>query len=423
MFAASAAGQYARLREAIKNVMEEIGGALLPGLTRAADSLRGWVTQLRTSTQFHDALRSSITILGTAFHAVGLAITSVAPALRLFARTASDVARFAGAGGILAAAAAWKSVTVAIGLATSIQARYATTVKGTATAEAQAAALQEAYSAAIEENTAVLLVNIETLRAHAIALGADAAAFDATVAAAGLSAARTAAATEQTAVAASRASRAFAFLGGTTTLVQLAAIGLGFGLYKLLTRETELEKQNKRLTETFTGLAGAIGAVKDNQDKLADLRLEVPSLKAARDAAKLAVERDREALATSKAAKASLEYRTLQNQLASDQSALASSGEGASRRNQLRGDTARRVAEEQVHAQHLVQQAINETRDLGRQAAQSAAADPRGRFATTLMTRTRRTRRSGARQRSTITSRASPGRYKKSATSPAPSST
>ncbi len=329
VFAASAAGQYARLREAIKNVMEEIGGAMLPGLAKAAEGLRGWVVQLRQSEQFHETLRGTIGALGTVFHSVGLAIQTAAPALQLFARAAADVARVAGAGGILAAAAAYKSVTIAIGAATAIQAKYATTLKGSVGAEAEAAAVEQAYTAALEANTIALEANVVALRAHALSIGADVAAMEAALAGIGLTSAKAATSVEEVGVSAAKTGGLLALLGAglrslisPQTAIAIGAAGLAFGIYKLVTRESDWDRANDRVKGSIEGLRGALINLHVEEEKLSRLKLEIPTLKAAVAQAKLAVETDRAALATSSAGHQTLEYRNLQAQLASDTAAL-----------------------------------------------------------------------------------------------------
>ena len=114
----------------------------------------------------------------------------------------------------------------------------------------------------------------------------------------------------------------FTLAGGWTTI---AAVGIGaiaFGLFKLFTQETDVERANNRLADSFArldeGLARSTGLAKDYAAALSSIKSDRVAIQVAQANVALA----QQALATTSAAHGSAEYQSLVAQLASSLDAL-----------------------------------------------------------------------------------------------------
>ncbi|MFL5309684.1 MAG: hypothetical protein ACJ79H_04430, partial [Myxococcales bacterium] len=191
-FAASAAGQWARFHEEVQNVMEDIGTAMLPGLSAGAAGLREFIAEARKSGEFTDLLSGSAKTFGTVFHGMGEVAHAVGPPLGVAAKEAAAFVHAVGGGHILAIVAGYKVFGLVVGTAAKAEGLLAGASRASAGAQSAEAGSSAALTAAIEANTVAL-------RANVAALGGEVAGLEAmTVASAETGAATKASATKFT---------------------------------------------------------------------------------------------------------------------------------------------------------------------------------------------------------------------------------
>lgn len=333
-FAKTAAGSYARLRESIKNVMEDIGKSLLPGLTRSALGVQRWIEALRKSPKFVNGLKGAVGALGEAFHIAGTFIQAVGPTLLQLASAAGDAAKAIGAPALITAVAVYKGLSIAVGLVTTAQAKLAASstaqVAGenaVSAAQAKATATTAALTVALEANTVAAAENATVLRVQGITtLGT----FATTAAKAETAAVGVGTAVGRTSGIAARAGGALATVGrgalamsgGWQTLAVVGVAALVGAIVFLATEEGKWERATRNAASAVRDLGSALGRAKQDAQDLAHAKLDVTMARTAVAAARLAVEQDKHNLAVSTAKKGTLEYRQLQLALKQDQEGL-----------------------------------------------------------------------------------------------------
>lgn len=384
VFAKTAQGEAARFHESVKNILEDVGNVLLPGLSAGAERADVLVERLRDSEGFDHALSSGFHAIGEAGHVAAEGIALVAPVLTVAAHAAADVLSFTGTGGLLAFAAGWKAVGIGTSVAAGAERRYQAVLAAgrgqraaQVTQEEAAATAQAAHTAALAANTEALVVNRLALGSR-VAAGAglaeaDLAAITATsgftaatereaaalvasraallanvaateafalsrvsaggvllpsgVAAAGLT--RDAAAMGRTGAAATGLAARVGVLGrgllalggGWTTVAALGLGGLAFGIYKLVTADSALERANRHLGESFQTLAEDVRASQKLARDYSETQSSIRSDRIAVQTARTNVALAEQSLRTTTASRTSLEYRQLVDQLATSEDA------------------------------------------------------------------------------------------------------
>jgi hypothetical protein len=238
-YAKTAAGEYARFRVEVAESAAELGKVLLPYLSDAASKAGEWAREVGESKGAANGLKVAAGDVAKGVHSIGNAIDSVKPELKLL----GDLVQAVGPGPILAGVAAYKGISIAIGLATRAQEKFDAAValgaKGMqAEAEAQAAVTAESEAGAAGSAGRLGLAG------RGLAAG----------------------------------------LFGPTG----AIIGVGLlagGLYYLSTIQDETQKKTEDLQHAYESLAKATSGVKAAQDQVASARSAVGDASAARAAA------------------------------------------------------------------------------------------------------------------------------------------
>lgn len=408
-FAKTAQGAFARFHESVNEFEVALGTALLPGLTKAALASAHFFKGLADNKGVASAAGETAHALGEGFHAVGEGLKEINVVAGPTAHLLKDITKFAGAGGILTAVVAYKALGFAVGVAGSVQARYIAVKQAGSASEARSAISQaknagttEALATSTTELTAVVEANTAALAAQAEATGLagaglaryDAAVTSTTAATIPAVAANEALVASEVEVGAARGGLALFGAGlrslvSPQTLVAVGAAAIAFGIYKLVSSESAWESANRTLRNSLEELGTTVKNLRDDESRLGDLKVELPTLRAAKVAAQLSVERDRLALSTSKAAKGSLEYRTLQNTLAQDEAQLASVSRDLSKAQDDAAGTSKKITAELKARSKEARQLVKDTLALAAaQRGAVASVRPAGRGAGIVETKT-----------------------------------
>jgi hypothetical protein len=376
VFAKTAAGEFARFGEQIHQLEISVGTVLLPPLTRAAEGLGHFVQGLTTSGRAANTVKSVMSSLGSVFNSVKGAVQAVAPPIEALVKGIADVAKAIGVGPIVVALGAFKAVRVALEAAAAAQLHYNALVAASAAAEkAQAAGTSQRIAARTAyNNTLKAGIGAETdssisEKANTVAQQENSSARQLNVAAQQKQietlAASTAATEAQTAGMVSNSSRLqqisysilgtptrqrnalgqftsdiereggairglaatattagrtigsalFQLAGGRAGLIVGGVAAAAFGIYKLVTAETDLQRETGRVTNTMAGLAATMGALSKDSQGLAQALSSVKSDQIAVQSDQIAVAQAKQALATTKAKEGTLAYTILVNQL------------------------------------------------------------------------------------------------------------
>lgn len=314
VFANTASGQFERLQQDFHQFEVAVGAGLLSSLAGAAEGLGAFFTKAAES----ERVRSDINQL-TGDIRVGLTdikdvAETVGPPLITVAQDAKAVVSAIGLPALLAAAAAYKGVGLAVDGVRAAQAFYAKAVAAStgvtaASAGASAAAAgaagtdaaaMSALTAAIVANTAALGVNDAAIAETVTIYGA----YGAELATVTLANQALAASEAEVAVAAGAEGAAgglgafasgIAALIGPEALAVAGAAALAGGIVYLETRESATTRATHQLADALSGLA--------------DAEKQIPADRLAVAEDKLALKRAQTALATSQAAHSSLEYQ------------------------------------------------------------------------------------------------------------------
>lgn len=176
-FAKTAAGEFARLRENIRQFEASLGAGALPVLNQASEGLIHLTNELRTSEGVHHTVASAVNAFASAVQAGASALEFIAPGLRLVVDLVDRLGQFTGVGGLVTLVAGFKSVGAAVELVRVGQAKYAAILAAsrggqTATAASadQEAVAFTALTAAVERNTLALTANLAASERGALAL-------------------------------------------------------------------------------------------------------------------------------------------------------------------------------------------------------------------------------------------------------------
>lgn len=290
-YAKTAAGASAQFHVSLEEAEASIGKQLLPLLSQAARAAAGYADAIGKSKGVASGVKTAALDIAGAVEAVVHAVQAAAPVIRLVQSTIDAV----GVEPLLAAAAAYKAITLAVSAAAVAQARYtALKVRGggpAAVAGAEGTGATGASSAALAANTDAIAANTAALSEQAAALRLAAAGYDEEVPALAADTAAleadTVAKTENAAASGGLALAGRGLLSVMTSptgLIVGAALLAG-GLYYLSTRSSEAELATKRLSSAYSDLAAAQRDSSDASREVKDSGLALSSARLAdRDA-------------------------------------------------------------------------------------------------------------------------------------------
>ena len=373
----------------IQTAAINLGEKVLPVLTSSVLAASHGVTALQGSEQLKQIL---IGIRATA--------VTVGPPLIEIAKDAAEVVHAIGVPELLAGVAVYKAIGIGGRLAAAGQALYARAVAASVAAQAKGAAASGALAASQSDAavsaraaavakgsdaaaTGALVAATEALvpavTALTVALGAEATALTASEAAAARSvtiygplgaelaavtiAARSAAVAQGELAAAEVATGAAgaaaasgglaAFIGGIGRLglaavggpfgaIALGAAAAAVGIVYLATRESAFERQTKEASQAVSGLNTQLSNTASAARRAADATAQIHTDKLAVQSARLAVEQAKQNLATTTAAKGSLDYQAAQLAVLQAQDQLRQSEEqlGQARRDSAKAQAA-----------------------------------------------------------------------------------
>lgn len=347
-FAKTAAGAWANLQEQVHLFEVFIAERFLPGFTSAVTKVGNELSKLSANKNFRNDLN-------TIFADIHAGANAVIGPLKAVASAAEAVDQAVGGRTILAAVVAYKAFGFAVGLAESAQKKWAAARAAAAAAQLGGAAAEEAgtavetaFAKAVVASAAAQIAATEALIANSAAraenaeitalqssliarveaelggdvaiLAADTAATEAVTAAklayaealAAVGAATAASSAETAAsvgVTSTLRAGMLSLVGGPVGALTLGVAGLAAGIVYLSTRETAWDKVNREAASSLGALNDAIERGRNiRQERRDNVGQTAQDLLGVREA-RLGVARAQQALATTTAARGSLEYQ------------------------------------------------------------------------------------------------------------------